>query len=295
MKLVQYYLPDKGERLGILTEDDEIIDVTSNETPNTLELLKLSYKTNLSIGVLLADVQEKLSNTTMYIPGMSKKKRLQLDNLDNAPDEDEPHLLMPINPPEVWGCKAGTGSSERPEIFFKAEDMDRCVGPNEPICIPKDSNHTAAKPELASVLGEDGEIVGYTICNYILAWHSGVSNPFVRPQSKTFSGGCAIGPVFTTPSELGDVYNLEITYDIIRDNETISPPLSTGLNEVSSSQTDKRFEEIAEFLCFNYSVPIGTVVSIGTGAMIPKLQEGDVVKISINGLGVLSNPVKKLS
>ena len=309
MKLVQYYLPDKGARLGVLSRDDEIIDVTSDEAPNTLELLKLSYKTNLSIGVLLADIQEKVSDTTMYIPGMSKKERLKLEDLDVAPDENKPHFLMPITPPEVWGCGvtykrsadmrdedsekdiySRVYFSERPELFFKAT-ASRCVGPNEPICIRRDSKLTSAEPELAFVLGKDGEIVGYTICNDVSAWDIERENPLYLPQSKIFYGCCAIGPVFVTPSEINEVYNLEITCDIIRNRETIY----TG--KTNSSQIDKKFGELVEFLCRDNPIPIGTVVSTGTGIMIPNefaLEDGDVVKISIDELGCLSNPVKRL-
>lgn len=309
MKLVQYYLPEKGQRLGVLTNSDEIIDVTSDETPNTLELLKLSYQTNLSIGVLLADIQEKVSETTLYIPGMSEREHHKLEDLDVEPDETIPHLLMPITPPEVWGCGvtyrrsadmrdedsqkdiySRVYFSERPELFFKAT-ASRCVGPNESVCIRQDSELTAAEPELAFVLGENGEIAGYTICNDISAWDIERENPLYLPQSKTFYGCCALGPTFVTASEISDVYNLEITCDIVRDDEIVY----TG--KTNSSQINKKFESIIEFLYRDNPIPVGAVVSTGTGIMVPNefaLKEGDIVKISIDELGTLSNPVKKL-
>jgi len=308
MKIIQFYLPDKGERLGVVTRDNEVVDVTSEETPNSLELLKLSYSTHLSMGVLLADAQEKATDSTMYIPGMSKRT-LKFDELNVTPDESKPHLLMPITPPEVWGCGVTYKRSadmrdedsqkdiytrvyfsERPEIFFKAT-ASRCVGPNEPIGIRADSDLTAAEPELAFVLGKDREIIGYTICNDVSAWDIERENPLYLPQSKTFYGCCALGPMLVTPSEINDVYNLEINCNIIRDGKKIYS------GKTNSSEINKKFDQLIEYLYRDNPIPIGTVVSTGTGIMAPNefaLKDGDIVEISIDELGCLSNPAKSL-
>ena len=52
--------------------------------------------------------------------------------------------------------------ADRPEIFFKATPS-RCVGPNGFIGIRSDSSLTATEPELAYVLDNNGEIIGYTL------------------------------------------------------------------------------------------------------------------------------------
>ena len=44
-------------------------------------------------------------------------------------------------------------------------------------------------------------------------------------------------------------------------------------------------------------IPLGTVVSTGTGIIVPNdlpLAAGDSVEIKIDGFGTLSNPVKQL-
>src|SRR5215831_1368311 len=91
--------------------------------------------------------------------------------------------VLPIHPPEVWGCgctyetsasfrDAEHGTREgmyahvyreaRPEIFFKGTARV-CVGPGHAIGIRCDSQFTAPEPELAVVLGKRGKVLGYTL------------------------------------------------------------------------------------------------------------------------------------
>jgi 2-dehydro-3-deoxy-D-arabinonate dehydratase len=232
-------------------------------------------------------------------------------SLDVPPDDSKPHLLIPIHPPEVWGCgvtykrsaemrdEDTTGArgiydhvyfADRPELFFKAT-ATRCVGPNDYICIRRDSELTAAEPELAYILGKDANIVGFTVCNDVSAWDIERENPLYLPQSKIFYGCCALGPVLALSSGIDDPYDLHITCRIIRDGEIIFA------GEIGSSAMKRRFDELTDFLLRDNPVPVGTVMTTGTGIMIPNdyaLAAGDVVDIEIEGIGKLSNPVRKL-
>src|ERR1019366_2097875 len=98
--------------------------------------------------------------------------------------------LIPIHPPEVWGCgctyetsaafrDAEHGTREgmyahvyreaRPEVFFKGTAR-HCVGTGEAIGIRPDSRFTAPEPELAIVLGPGHSIFGFTLANAVSAW-----------------------------------------------------------------------------------------------------------------------------
>ena len=123
--------------------------------------------------------------------------------------------------------------------------------PNGFIGIRSDSILTATEPELAYVLGEDGEIVGYTICNDVSAWDIERDNPLYLPQSKVFYGCCALGPMFVTASEVDDPYNLNIKCTVIRNDK----PIYEG--GVNTSQINWKFEELTEFLCRDNPVPVG--------------------------------------
>ena len=317
MKLIQFHLPNLGKRVGIVTREEEVIDVTSEESPGVLEILELAHREQVSLGVILADIQEEVATPTPLQlqphPNAegetTESDGLTLKKLDVAPDENVPHLLSPIDSPEVWGCGVTYKRSadmrdddseqdiysrvyhaDRPEIFFKATPA-RCVGPNGFIGIRSDSSLTATEPELAYVLGDDGEIIGYTLCNDVSAWDIERDNPLYLPQSKVFYGCCALGPMFVTPSEVDDPYNLDMRCTVFREEEVI---YEGGVN---TSQINWKFEQLTEFLMRDNPIPFGTVVSTGTGIIVPNdlpLAAGDVVEIEVDGFGTLSNPVKQL-
>ena len=317
MKLIQFHLPNLGKRVGIVTREHQVIDVTSDESPGVLEVLELAYKERVTLGVLLADIQEKVSapppmRFTAFQSAESVQNEdngLTLEKLDVSPADTVPHLMVPIDAPEVWGCGVTYKRSanmrdddtqqdiysrvyhaDRPEIFFKAT-LPRCVGPNDHIGIRSDSMLTATEPELAYVLGADSEIIGYTLCNDVSAWDIERENPLYLPQSKVFYGCCALGPMFITPSEVDAPYNLEMKCTILRDEKEIY------VGEVNTSQINWKFEQLTEFLMRDNPIPFGTVVSTGTGIIVPNdlpLAPNDIVKIEVEGFGTLSNPVKQL-
>src|SRR6266566_2089292 len=151
------------------------------------------------------------------------------------PEEHTP--VLPISPPEVWGCgctyetsasfrdaEHGTREGmyafvyreERPEVFFKGTTRV-CVGPGEAIGIRCDSQFTAPEPELALVLGEGGKIAGYTLANDVSAWDIERENALYLTQSKVYDRCCALGPVIVTPDEIADISTLEMTCRITRD------------------------------------------------------------------------------
>ncbi len=324
MKLIQFHLPNLGKRVGIVTRENEVIDVTSAESPSVLAVLELAHSEQVSLGVLLADIEEQLSASKPLqplslqavgmagpngVPERTNGDLLTLKQLNVMPDENVAHLLAPIDAPEVWGCGVTYRRSadmrdddseqdiysrvyhaERPEIFFKATPS-RCVGPNGFIGIRSDSTLTATEPELAYVLGGDGNIVGYTLCNDVSAWDIERENPLYLPQSKMFYGCCALGPMFVTPSEIDDAYDLEMQCTVLRGDDVIYA------GRVNTSQINWKFEQLTEFLCRDNPVPFGSVVSTGTGIIVPNelpLAAGDIVQIEIEGFGTLSNPVQQL-
>ena len=64
--------------------------------------------------------------------------------------------------------------------------------------------------------------------------------------------------------------------------------------EVSAGQLKRPFEEMAGYLFRSQSFPNGAVLLTGTGIVPPDsftLASGDVVRISIGGVGVLENTV----
>lgn len=216
-------------------------------------------------------------------------------------------LAAPITPAEVWACgctyapsaefrdsELGTREgmysyvyrAERPEIFFKGTARV-CVGSGQPIGIRSDSKFTAPEPELALVLNAKGDIVAYTLANDVSAWDIERENALYLPQSKIYTGCCALGPVLVTPDEIADPYNLQMTCTITRDGRTLFE------GSVSTSKLRRRFEELIGYLKRANPVPSATVVLTGTGIIVTEnaaLQPGDEVVIEIPEIGRLSNP-----
>jgi 2-dehydro-3-deoxy-D-arabinonate dehydratase len=158
--------------------------------------------------------------------------------------------------------------------------------------IRSDSTLTAAEAELAMVLGARGAVMGFTACNDVSAWDLERENPLFLPQAKIYRGCCALGPCLVTPDEIGDPYALQIRCSIIREGCTVFS------EAVNTSQLHCRLEELLAWLLKDNTIPPGTVLSTGTGIMVPNelaLQDGDRVDIEIQGIGKLSNPVKRLT
>ena len=222
-------------------------------------------------------------------------------------------LAMPITPREAWGCgvtykrsaefrdadaaKNTVGiydyvyHADRPETFYKGTAA-HCVGPNQPICIRRDSSFTAPEPELALVIDQNGGIVGFTCANDVSAWDIERENPLYLPQSKIFKGCLAFGPFIVTPDEAGTGMDLDLRCRILRGDVVLLD------GSVNTSQIGRTFEQLVEYLTRDNPIGNGTVVCTGTGVIAKAehaLREGDVVEITIDRIGTLANPVRKLA
>jgi len=303
MKLVQFVLPGKGKRVGVV-RGDRVLDITAPEE-GVHSVLDLVVQGKTAAGLM---------KRAEWLARRMRRKALDWPSLQRPPSRRAPHLTMPIDPPEVWGAgvtykrsaefrdedagavKGQKGiydyvyESLRPELFFKATAA-RCVGPNAPIRVRSDSRLTATEPELAVVLGVRGAIVGFTACNDVSAWDLERENPLFLPQSKIYLGCCALGPCLVTPDEIGDPYALQIRCSILRDGKAVFS------EAVNTAQFHRRLEDLVSWLLRDNVVPPGTVLCTGTGIMVPNehaLRDGDQVDIEIQGIGRLSNPVKQL-
>lgn len=232
---------------------------------------------------------------------------VDLDQLiDGTRGENGDYLLdRPIDPPEVWAAGVTYKSSEmerrresstpdvysmvyegeRPELFFKST-AERCVGPFDDVGIRADSPWNVPEPELAFTLYK-GEIVGYTIGNDMSSRAIEGENPLYLAQAKLYDRSCAIGPCFV-PADGIDPQNVTINCRIERDGETVFS------GETSTAQMARTCQSLADWLTRHNRVPDMTTVLTGTAIVPPPdftLEEGDVVSITIEGLGTLENGV----
>jgi 2-dehydro-3-deoxy-D-arabinonate dehydratase len=302
MKLCQFHLPNRGLRVGVV-EGDHVIDVTAPRADVTT--VRALIETSAS-----ADAMERRLRPLVK----AARHRIPWRDLDVTPSARRPHLLAPLEPPEVWGAGITYGrsmqyyaahsgeagrtkgiydyvyESKRPELFFKATAA-RTAGPNAAVGVRKESTLTAVEAELAVVVGPRGRIVGYTIGNDVSAWDIERENPLFLPQSKIFDACFAMGPVLATPRGVGDAHALDIACRILRGGRVLYE------GRANTSQLKRRCEELVEWLTLCNRVPAGTVLSTGTGILVPDehaLREGDVVEITLDKVGTLRNPVRRL-
>ncbi len=178
-------------------------------------------------------------------------------------------------------------AAERPELFFKSAAW-RVVGPGGRVSARADSQVDVPEPELAAVLNQAGELVGYTICNDMSSRSIEGQNPLYLPQAKIYLGGCALGPAIRPAWEVPDPYDLTIEMSIGRDR------VVAWSGRTNTSALRRRIPELASYLFREDEFPAGVVLSTGT-CLVPDLpftlHQGDEIRITIDEIGDLVNHV----
>ncbi|TWT35239.1 Fumarylacetoacetate (FAA) hydrolase family protein [Posidoniimonas corsicana] len=178
-------------------------------------------------------------------------------------------------------------AAERPEIFFKATPH-RTVGPGDAMRLRSDSKWMVPEPELVLVVTREGNIVGYTVGNDLSCRDLEGENPLYLPQAKTFDRCAAVGPGVFVPGE--PISPESKVHVLIRRAGGIAFEGETTLNQMK-----RRHEELVEFLFRENAHPYGVLLMTGTGIVPPDdftLEPDDVVDITIDGIGTLSNPMQ---
>lgn len=229
--------------------------------------------------------------------------------LSRSPLDEPDSLRAPIGSQEVWAAgvtyyrsrdarmeeskSAGGGdfydrvyTAERPELFFKSTPH-RVAGPAQPVAIRRDSKWNVPEPELTLLVSPGGKIQGYTIGNDMSSRDIEGENPLYLPQAKVYHRSCALGPcvlVSSRPLSQSTGINLEIR----RSGQTAFE----GTTTLASLKRDPA--SLAEFLFRDNFFPSGAYLLTGTGIVPPDnftLQHADEIRISIDGIGTLTNPV----
>src|SRR6266540_3193472 len=148
------------------------------------------------------------------------------------------------------------------------------------------SSRPAGACELAAVLDAAMSIMGYTIGNDVSSRTIEGENPLYLPQAKVYDGSCALGPCIVPANEAEPPF--AISLEVARGND------HAYRGSTSTELMKRTFEELASYLGRALSFPAGAVLLTGT-ALVPDapftLEHGDVVRIGIDGLGLLENAV----
>ena len=177
-------------------------------------------------------------------------------------------------------------AADRPELFFKANPA-RVSGPGDEVHMRRDSSWNVPEPELTLFVNSKGSIEGYTIGNDMSSRSIEGENPLYLPQAKTYDKCAALGPcILVTESPISE-YTM-IGLEIMRSGSIVFKD-QIPLNAMKRSLT-----ELADYLFRESTFPVGCFLMTGTG-IVPEsdftLAVDDVINISIEGIGVLSNTV----
>ncbi|MGN6495626.1 MAG: fumarylacetoacetate hydrolase family protein [Agriterribacter sp.] len=219
------------------------------------------------------------------------------------------HLLPPIQSQEVWAAgvtylrsrdarmeesKESGGATfydkvyeaERPELFFKSLSH-RVAGTGQEVYIRRDSTWNVPEPELTLFMNSKGDIQAYTIGNDMSSRSIEGENPLYLPQAKSYERSAALGPCLyipESPISPGTV----ISMNIMRSGKSVFE------GNINIGMMKRTLPELAGFLFREMDFPVGAFLMTGT-CLVPDndftLQENDVVNISIENIGTLSNTV----
>src|SRR5436853_1409339 len=294
MRIARVWVPGQGARLG-WCEDGQVRLLVHADAPSLESfeaLVQFAHRT-----------RRRLIETVQHLrregPGFAYR------DLDRPPSPDVPHLLLPVVPPEVWaagvtyersrearlaetttvGIYDKVYEAERPELFLKAT-ASRCVGANVPVGIRADSRGTVPEPELGVVLGAEGEVLGYTLGNDMSARDIEGENPLYLPQTKIYRACCSLGPTVLVTDEPVEG-RLALWCRIRRGSREVFR------GDVSTSRLRRPIAELVAYLRRANDIPPMTVLLTGTGIVPPDefaCEEGDLIEIGAEEIGVLRNP-----
>jgi 2-keto-4-pentenoate hydratase/2-oxohepta-3-ene-1,7-dioic acid hydratase in catechol pathway len=246
--------------------------------------------------VELAEDNGKHPNTIAVVTGDPIAMPVQLTG--ERIELDAVRLLAPVIPRSkivavgrnyaAHAAELGNEVPETPLTFFKPNTS--VIGPDEPIVYPAASREVSFEGELAIVIGRicrdvpadrvPDVIFGYTIGNDVTARDLQRTDG-QWSRAKGYDTFCPLGPWITTHQSVDEVSDLRImtTLDGEQKQDGRTKNMVFGVPEIISYITS-----------FTTLLP-GDVILTGTPEGVGTMLPGQEVRVEIEGIGTLSNPV----
>lgn len=183
------------------------------------------------------------------------------------------------------------------EPLFFPKAPSSLIRHEDAIIIPKWMNDRVDhEAELALVIGKQAKYVskeeamsylaGYTIVNDVTArtmQKQDMENRHPWYRSKSFDTFCPLGPFLVPADEIPGPDKLEIQLTV------------NGKTRQKAKTSDMIFKvpEIISHISKFMTLNPGDIIATGTPEGVSPIQDGDVIEITISGLGTLRNHVKK--
>lgn len=207
----------------------------------------------------------------------------------------EVKLLAPVTPSKIvcvgrnyreHAAELGNAMPSEPLLFLKAPSA--IIASGETILLPPASAQVEHEGELGVVIGRSAShlsdeedplayVLGYTCVNDVTA--RDLQRKDVQfTRAKSFDTFCPVGPFITTEINPTDVaLTTRVNGDIKQQARTSSMAFSVAylLRYISRAMT---------------LLP-GDLIATGTPAGVSRLDDGDVVEVEVEGIGILRNAV----
>lgn len=281
MNVTKYLDPSDSVRVGRV-KDDQILPLDLGTQYASLAELLASEDPIAAISALPTGPPVPLGQSIKFLPPIDNQevwaagvtyKRSQTARMEESE--------------AAASCYDRVYQADRPELFFKATPH-RVAGHLQPLRIRADASWNVPEPEITLVLSPDLRIVGLTIGNDMSSRDIEGENPLYLPQAKCYDQCAGLGPWITLYQSLPPMDQIEVHLKIMRGDQSVFE------QQTAADQMARSFENLVGWLGRDNTFPAGAFLMTGTG-IVPTsdftLLVGDVVHISIPGIGTLSNPI----
>lgn len=187
--------------------------------------------------------------------------------------------------------EAGMAEPKEPILFMKGTNT--VVGPYDTVLIPRESQKTDWEVELGVVIGKDARylgspeesaqyIAGYCISNDVSEREFQLERGGQWTKGKSCDTFNPLGPFLATSEEITNPQDLELTLDVNGSR------MQTGSTKYMIFDVWTVVHYLSQFMTLEAGdvITTGTPPGVGMGMKPPTyLKEGDVMELSISGLG----------
>ena len=232
------------------------------------------------------------------LKGELRADGLLYDAAGEAHDPEQVQFLLPLKPGKVIAlalnyadhvAELGFKAPEEPVMFLKPNTSLLPHGGT--VIYPRGAKFMHYEVELGIVIGRDARRVkakdagdyvgGYTIANDLVV-RDYVSNYYRPPmRAKGWDTFGPMGPYLVSADEVPDPYDLGL-------RAYVNGELR---QEGSTKDMILKAPELIEFMSRFMTLEAGDVILTGTPKGVSHVHPGDVMRMEIDGLGALQNPV----
>ena len=195
-------------------------------------------------------------------------------------------------------AETGADIPEHPILFMKANSA--ITGPNDDVVMPRGSVKTDWEVELGVVIGKAAKYVseeealeyvaGYCLCNDVSERHFQTSLTGQWTKGKSCDTFGPTGPWLVTRDEIEDPQNLDMWLDVN------GKRMQTGNTKTMIFTVAQVISHLSQLFTLHPGdvISTGTPPGVGMG-MKPEpvyLKDGDVMELSIQGLGIQRQNVR---